>query len=356
MAINRHIFVRFLKILFFDASFLHVFSYLCPTRINILHTNMKKLLLLTAALAALTITTTHAQNPQMGDYGYLYCHMNGNGRAWTAYALSRDGQHYHDLLGGDSVFSDTEHARIEGATRDAYILRRHDCSGYLMVCTDMNVGAFKRLKKEQEWDNYGITLLRSDDLIHWESVSLDYRQGPAIFSDPNSKSVYRNWKTVNRVWAPQAVWDPTYRWPDGRQGGYFVYYSMWNRAEEKYDRMYYSYANEDFTQLTQPKLLFDWGYATIDADINWLESDRQWHMMIKKEGGQPGLFTSTAKKLTGPWSLPVEDDYVSFEGKKKCEGVSAFQLAGDDESICATSASPATSRASADRSMARSSA
>ena len=229
------------------------------------------------------------------------------------------------------MFSDTEHARIEGATRDAYILRRHDCSGYLMVCTDMNVGAFKRMKKEQEWDNSGITLLRSDDLIHWESVSLDYRQGPAIFSDPNSKSVYRNWKTVNRVWAPQAVWDPTYRWPDGRQGGYFVYYSMWNRAEEKYDRMYYSYATEDFTQLTQPQLLFDWGYATIDADINWLESDRQWHMMIKKEGGQPGLFTSTAKKLTGPWSLPVEDDYVSFEGKKKCEGVSAFQLAGDDE-------------------------
>ena len=272
-----------------------------------------------------------AQNPQMGDYGYLYCHMNGNGRAWTAYALSRDGLHYHDLLGGDSVFSDYEHARIEGATRDAYIFRRHDCSGYLMLCTDMNVGAFKQLKKQAEWDNYGITLLRSDDLIHWESTSFDYRQGPAIFSDPKAKSVYKDWTTVNRVWAPQAVWDPTYRWPDGRQGGYFVYYSMWNRAEEKYDRMYYSYANEDFTQLTQPRLLFDWGYATIDADINWLESDRQWHMMIKKEGGQPGLFTSTAKKLTGPWTLPVEDDYVNFEGKKKCEGVSAFQLAGDDD-------------------------
>ena len=95
--------------------------------------------------------------------------------------------------------------------------------------------------------------------------------------------------------------------------------------------MYYSYADETFTQLTQPKLLFDWGYATIDADINWLDSDQQWHMMIKKEGGQPGLFTATAKNLTGPWSEPVEDDYVSFEGKKKCEGVSAFQLAGHDD-------------------------
>ena len=292
---------------------------------------MKKQLLLTAALAALTLTTTQAQNPQMGDYGYLYCHMNGNGRAWTAYALSRDGLHYHDLLQGDSVFSDAEHARIEGATRDAYIFRRHDCSGYLMLCTDMNVGAFKRLNKQAEWDNYGITLLRSDDLIHWQSTSFDYRQGPSIFSDPKAKSAYRDWSTINRVWAPQAVWDPTYVWPNGKKGGYFVYYSMWNRAEEKYDRMYYSYANEDFTELTQPRLLFDWGYATIDADINWLDSDRQWHMMIKKEGGLPGLFTSAAKKLTGPWPEPVADDYVNFEGKKKCEGVSAFQLAGEDD-------------------------
>jgi hypothetical protein len=285
-------------------------------------------------MACVTLSGAQAQqkgNLQRGDYGYLYCHMNDKGRAWTAYALSRDGLHYHDLLRGDSVFSDTEHARIEGATRDAYIFRRHDCTGYLMLCTDMNVGAFKRLKKQAEWDNYGITLLRSDDLIHWESTSFDYRKGPAIFSNPKDKSVYKNWSTINRVWAPQAVWDPTYRWADGRQGGYFVYYSMWNRAEEKYDRMYYSYANEDFTQLTQPRLLFDWGYATIDADINWLDSDRQWHMMIKKEGGQPGLFTSTAKKLTGPWTLPVEDDYVNFEGKKKCEGVSAFQLAGEEE-------------------------
>ena len=112
-------------------------------------------------------------NFQKGDYGYLYCHMNDRGRAWTAYALSRDGMHYHDLLNGDSVFSDSEHARIEGATRDAYIFRKHDGTGYLMLCTDMNVGAFKRLKKQAEWDNYGIDLLRSDDLLHWESVTFD---------------------------------------------------------------------------------------------------------------------------------------------------------------------------------------
>lgn len=292
---------------------------------------MKKIsILLLTACCALTgaVAQTQKGNYQKGDYGYLYCHMNDRGRAWTAYALSRDGFHYHDLLGGDSVFSDAQVARIEGATRDAYICRKHDGSGYLMVTTDMNVAAKDRLGKVAEWDNYGIDLLRSDDLIHWESVTFDYRKGTSIFCNPEDKSVYKDWSTINRVWAPQIMWDAEYQWPDGRRGGYLVYYSMWNRAEEKYDRMYYSYADESFTQLTQPKLLFDWGYATIDADINWVEADQQWHMMIKKEGGKPGLFTATAPSLTGPWSEPVEDDYVSFEGNKKCEGVSAFQLAG----------------------------
>ena len=93
--------------------------------------------------------------------------------------------------------------------------------------------------------------------------------------------------------------------------------------------MYYSYADETFTTLTQPRLLFDWGYATIDADINFVPADGLYHMMIKKEGGQPGLFTSTSHSLTGPWHEPDAKDFVNFEGNKKCEGVSAFQLVGD---------------------------
>lgn len=293
---------------------------------------MKRLVLMLLCLA-LTVSMAEAKtkkgNLQKGGYGYLYCHMNDRGRAWTAFAISRDGFHYQDLLQGDSVFSDAEVARIEGATRDAYICRRHDGKGYLMVCTDMNVGAKERLGKVETWDNYGIDMLTSDDLVNWHSVTLDFRKGKSIFSDPESESVYKNWATINRVWAPQIVWDGEYRWPDGRRGGYMVYYSMWNRGEEAYDRMYYSYADESFTTLTQPRLLFDWGYATIDADINWVETDQLWHMMIKKEGGKPGLFTATAPELTGPWSEPVEDDYVSFEGNKKCEGVSAFQLTGE---------------------------
>lgn len=277
-----------------------------------------------ALLTALGMTcflSASAQNLVKGDYGYLYCHMSDKGE-WTAYAVSRDGYNYQDIIDGEPIFDQTKLARIEGGTRDAFITRAYNGKGYVMVTTDMCVA------KSHKWDNYGINLLKSDDLIHWTSVTFDYRKGQQIFSDPTAPSPYKDWSTINRVWAPQIFWDPDYTWKNGDKGGYMIYYSMLNRAEEKYDRMYYSYANKDFTEITTPKLLFDWGYATIDADINLLD-DGLYHMLIKKEGGKPGIYTATSKYLTHGWGEPVEDDYVSFEGRKKCEGSSAFQLIGD---------------------------
>ena len=55
--------------------------------------------------------------------------------------------------------------------------------------------------------NYGINLLKSDDLIHWTSTTFDFRQGPGIFCDPQSPDVYKDYSTIKRVWAPQIFWD-----------------------------------------------------------------------------------------------------------------------------------------------------
>ena len=288
---------------------------------------MKRITMLFAALTIAALTAS-AQNMQKGDYGYLYCHMSDKGQ-WTAFAVSRDGYHYEDIIGGEPIMDAKEHARIEGGQRDAYICRSWNGKGYVMVTTDMNNAMTKALGKQSDWDNYGIDLLKSDDLIHWTSVSFDFRKGLSIFSNPEAESVYKDWSTINRVWAPQIFWDPNYVWDNGDRGGYMIYYSMLNRPEEQYDRMYYSYADKTFTRLTQPRLLFDWGYATIDADINLL-ADGKYHMLIKKEGGKPGIYTATSDHLTYGWGEPVENDYVSFEGNKKCEGSSAFQLIGDD--------------------------
>ncbi len=283
---------------------------------------MRKLFI-SIAICMMSSLTASAQNVVKGDYGYLYCHMSDKGE-WTAYALSRDGYNYQDINEGNPIMDPEVHARIEGGQRDAYITRAYNGKGYVMVNTDMCV------RKSHKWDNYGIDLLKSKDLINWQSVTFDFRKGESIFCDPNSPSVYKDWSTINRVWAPQIFWDPNYVWENGDKGGYCIYYSMLNRPEEKYDRMYYSYADKSFTKLTKPKLLFDWGYATIDADINYLPSDGLYHMLIKKEGGKPGIYTATSKNLTSGWGEPVENDYVSFEGRKNCEGSSAFQLMSED--------------------------
>lgn len=280
---------------------------------------MKKIFAL--LLVALTVIPAVAQlkNP----YGYLYCHMSRRGE-WTAFALSRDGENWHDLNGGNEVYDTGKLSAIEGGARDAYIARSGDGKSFVMVTTDMCT------RKSRQWWNYGINLLRSDDLIHWESVTFDFRKGPDIFCDPESPDVYEDYSAIHRVWAPQVIWDENYTWPDGQRGGYFVYYSLLNSKEDQYDRIFYSYADPSFTRLTKPRLLFDWGYATIDADIVWVEADKKWHMMIKKEGGQRGIFTTKSESLTGTWPEPDESDYVDFEGNKKCEGASAFRIAGEE--------------------------
>lgn len=284
--------------------------------------------LIAAAMCAIAIggIETTAQNVSLSDkdtYGYLYCHMSGDGE-WTAFALSRDGLTYHDLLDGAEVYDTKSLSQIEGGARDAYVTRSAVGKGFVMTTTDMKVAVSKH------WYNYGINLLKSEDLTEWTSTTFDFRKGPGIFCDPESPDFYADYSKIDRVWAPQVIWDADYVWPDGTKGGYMVYYSLHSSNEGDYDRLFYSYADASFTKLTKPRVLVDWGYATIDADINFVEADGLFHMMVKKEGGKPGIFTATAPKMTGPWSLPDDDDYVDFEGKKKCEGPSAFQIVGEE--------------------------
>ena len=89
---------------------------------------MKKLLLL--GLFVVICTTVQSQNLQKGDYGYLYCHMSGRGE-WTAYALSRDGLNFEDLIGGEPVYDVEKLSPIEGGARDAFICRTYDGKGYI---------------------------------------------------------------------------------------------------------------------------------------------------------------------------------------------------------------------------------
>ena len=181
---------------------------------------MKRLLL--TAIAALMMLPALPQPKSV--YGYLYCHMSRRGE-WTAFALSRDGENWHDLNSGNEVYDTKALSRIEGGARDAYINRSADGKGFVMVTTDMCVA------NSHKWNNYGMDLLKSDDLCRWTSVTFDFRKGPGIFCDPESPDVYKDYSGICRVWAPQVVWDKDYTWKDGTKGGYFIYYSLLKKAE-----------------------------------------------------------------------------------------------------------------------------
>lgn len=233
-------------------------------------------------------------------YGYLYTYMN-SGKEITNMALGTKeglGKKFDELLDGEEIFNTAELASIEGGTRDAYLGRGQREHEYLMTTTDMCNA------KSGKWNNYGMDLLQSNDLVHWESSVFDFRQGKTIFSDSDSSTdCYKTdeeYSKIDRVWAPQFIWDTS---ANNGEGAYMVYYSLLSSNEwDHYDRLYYSYADKDFKTLTQPRLLMDPGVSLIDADIVYNEYDGLFHMLVKRSGtgaATTGIYEYTSPVLTG---------------------------------------------------------
>lgn len=300
----------------FDGTVLHIKSL--PKG----HTAEGGVLLCNAGYETLAFPLTIAADDEM--YGYLYCHMAGNSEN-TLYALgTKDdrGVKFHPLLNNQPIYNAEEIAGIEGGVRDAFICRGKD-NNYLMVTTDMSN------RKSRSWFNHGINLLTSNDLVHWRSTTFDFRRGSEIFSDPESPNVVKDWSKINRVWAPQIIWDPDY---NNGKGGYLVYYSMLSTNEgDNHDRIFYSYASRDFTSITKPQLFHDGGRAVIDCHIDWNDCDRQYHVFYKKEGAagsERGIYEAVFDRLpSNEWR---DICHITNEGKSNVEGPSAFRLINEN--------------------------
>jgi hypothetical protein len=233
--------------------------------------------------------------------GYLFAYFNGNAQ-WQeqiCFALSEDGINYTPLNEGKPVINSADIANKK-AVRDPHILRGED--GYFyMVVTDM--------RSADGWaSNDGLVLLRSSDLINWTHSAIDFpTEWPERF-DRNA---------LTQVWAPQTIYDAEAK-------RYMVYYTIGERGNHY--KIYYSYANEDFTTLTKPQLLYDHGANTIDADIVW--HDGMYHMFFKTEGNGNGIQKATSPTLRGEWKAGGK--YLQ-QTKVAVEGSCTFKLIDSDE-------------------------
>ncbi len=236
---------------------------------------------------------------------YLFVYFIGNKVEEEAvnYAVSTDGYHYYSLNNNKPIL-DSKTISSTGGVRDPHILRGEDGKTFYMVLTDMT--------SSKGWDsNRAMVLLKSTDLVNWKS------------SVVNIQKAFSGNEDLKRVWAPQTIYD-------AKAGKYMIYFSMKHGNEP--DKIYYAYANADFTALeSAPKLLFvpKSKGACIDGDI--ILKDGVYHLFYKTESETAGIKTAVTNDLTsGNWT---ENDNYLQQTKEKVEGSSIFKLNNSDEYI-----------------------
>lgn len=244
-------------------------------------------------------TITVSIPEEEGYSAYLFAYFTGNSGNQEAirFALSTDGLTYKALNNNLPVIASDTIAQMK-AVRDPHIYRGPDKQFY-MVVTDM--------KSSLGWNsNHGMILLTSSDLVNWTHSKVDIA------------ALYPQYKNVNRVWAPQTIWDPTV-------GKFMLYWSQ--RSFNEKDVIHYAYANASFTGLeSSPKVLFSYPTSTIDGDI--IIKDGSYHLFFKTEGNGNGIKKAIANSLTGPYE--VEDDRYLQQTTQAVEGACVFKLINSD--------------------------
>ena len=243
---------------------------------------------------------------------YLFTFFPSNSDENIYYALSDNGYDYTVINQNKPVVT-AKDITVMGGLRDPHILRGEDGHFY-MVATDMRC--------ELGWSsNRGMVLMRSDDLVTWKTSTVHFptRYAGTYFAN------------VTRVWAPETIYDPV-------AGKYLIYFSiLTNDGVVPYDKVFYAYANEDFTDLeVEPTYFYDRGSATIDMDIVFNENDSLYHAFYKNEGSG-GICQVTATSLTAPegqegsqWSAPSGTLQQTNEA---VEGAGIFRLINSDDWI-----------------------
>ncbi len=283
----------------------------------------RTLLTLLAFAASLFGTATAVAQSTSGqpytDYLFAFFSNNSPDGEQIRYALSTDGYNYTGLNDGRPVVA-SDSIALKRSIRDPYITRGRDGKTFYMVLTDM--------RSDEGWQsNDGLILMKSTDLLHWQHTAIDF---PTRFADIPGLDR----RNLHAVWAPQLIWDD-------QAGKYMIYYSIgrhdWEYPvgdrKQPHFKLFYSHVNEDFTDITAPQLLFDFGTAAIDGDIVYNPAAQEYVLFFKDEGiptrngdfhTRQGVMRATSKCLTGPYA--VEYRHVHKPGEFPVEGSSVFPL------------------------------
>ena len=267
---------------------------------------MKKLLLTT--LLAGTLTTGVSAQETEPNVAYLFTYFTGNApeEEQICYALSEDGYNYTPLNHGNPIVkSDT--IAFTGCVRDPHILRGEDGKTFYMVVTDM--------KSALGWSsNRGMVLMKSTDLINWTHTVVRIDEA---FPERFGK--------LGCAWAPETIWDP-------EEGKLMVYFTIRPTGKGK-TKLYYAYANNDFTKLiTEPELLFEYPdekVQILDADIIPMP-DGRYCMTYCSQEGPAGIKMAISDHINRGYQYQAPQ--IDAE-PRSCEAPTMYKLIGQDKWI-----------------------
>ena len=219
----------------------------------------KHCLFLMTVLALLAVQPAEGRRPSEKKMGaYLFTFFNDPTHSLFM-AVSYDGYTFTAVNDGRPVIAGDSIADQHGI-RDPHICRAPNGMFYIAM-TDLHVFGKRAGYRTTQWerpDNYGwgnnrgLVLMRSKDLIHWTHTEVRI-----------DKAFPENFGELGCAWAPQTIWDP-------ERQQLMVYFTIRQHPGGR-TKLYYSYANDDFTDLvTEPQLLFEYPdekIQVLDADI-----------------------------------------------------------------------------------------
>jgi len=231
------------------------------------------------------------------ESAYLFTYFKGNGEDGLHLAYSTDALHWESLNMDESIL--TPEIGEQKLMRDPAVILGGD-GKYHMVWTT-------------GWTERGIGYASSKDLINWSEQQLI----PVMQHEENARN----------CWAPEITYD-------AKNEEYMIYWAttipgLYPETQSEKDagynhRMYYT-LTKDFKEFTKAKVLYDPGFNSIDASIQW--DGKQYVMFLKDETREPArknLKVAFAENLTGPYSEASEP----ITGKYWAEGPTALYVNG----------------------------
>lgn len=249
---------------------------------------------------------------------YLFTYFNDPTHSLFM-AVSYDGYSFTAVNDGKPIISGDTIAAQHGI-RDPHIYRAPNGMFYIAM-TDLHVFGRQRGLRQTQWErddkygwgnNRGLVLMRSKDLIHWTHTEVFINEAfPEKFGD------------LGCAWAPETIWDE-------KVGKPMVYFTI-RQSPGANTKLYYSYANEEFTKLeTEPALLFEYPdekIQVLDADICPMPDGRFFMTYVAQEnpGGVKYMISDRINHF---------DDYHAEQidtEPRGCEAPNTWKRIGEDK-------------------------